>query len=268
MKTMRATMASVAAVTAVMLAGQNEAAAVPVDLELQLLVDVSGSVNDTEFDLQRQGYVDAFNSTAVQNAILDTTGGRIGSIAAQFIYWSGSSEQSIGVDWTLIDSTTTAAQFATDIGNAARPFSGFTAPGSVLDFGAPLFTDNGFEGDTLIIDVSGDGAQNEGSDTATARDNALAGTGGNDAIDRINGLPILGEPGLQDFYADNIVGGIDAFLVAAASFQDFETALEQKLVGEITGEPPNTEIPLPASMVMLLSALGGLGFLGRRRNAV
>ncbi len=257
---------SVLAVAAALsLAGVKEAQAVAVDVELQLLVDVSGSVDSTEFNLQRQGYVDAFNSTAVQDAILDTTGGRIGAIAAQFIYWSGSSEQAIGVDWTLIDSAAAAAQFATDIGNADRPFGGLTAPGNALSFGAPLFTDNGFEGDTLIVDVSGDGAQNDGSDTSTARDSALAGTGGNDAIDRINGLPILGEGGLEDFYTNNIVGGPGAFVLAAASFSDFQAAIEQKLVGEITGEPPTAAVPVPASLIMLLSALGGLGFLGRRK---
>ena len=274
MKTMRATMASVAAVTAVMLAGQNEAAAVPVDLELQLLVDVSGSVDSSEFTLQRDAYAQAFQDPAIQNAIF--SGGTENAIAAQLIYWSEG--QTVAVDWTLISNASEADAFGTAVGNTARP-SGIgngTGIAGAIDFGVSEFAfggDNGFESNNQIMDISGDGIENdagaEGSSAANqavrdSRDAAIAA-----GVERINGLPILNDfTTLDDYYSNNVIGGIDAFLVAAASFQDFETALEQKLVGEITGEPPNTEIPLPASMVMLLSALGGLGFLGRRRNAV
>jgi hypothetical protein len=126
-------------------------AATLVDLELALLVDVSGSVDTTEFNLQRAGYVNAFNNPAVWNVIdgLKSKGGT-GKIAATFVYWSGGSQQQQAVNWTLIDSFAASQAFASSIGAAARPFSGSTAPGSAINFIVPRFgtetggAENGF----------------------------------------------------------------------------------------------------------------------------
>ncbi len=106
---------------------------VAVDLELALLVDVSGSVDTTEFNLQRAGYVNAFNNPAVWNVIdgLKSKGGT-GKIAATFVYWAGGSQQQQAVNWTLIDSFAASQTFASAIGAADRPFSGSTAPGSAI----------------------------------------------------------------------------------------------------------------------------------------
>jgi hypothetical protein len=98
------------------------ASAVP-GLELLLLVDVSGSVDNTEYNLQKQGYVQAFQSAAVQNAILGSVGN---SIAVAYVEWSGNNEQSYRVGWTLIDSIATANAFATAIASSTRAFSGST----------------------------------------------------------------------------------------------------------------------------------------------
>jgi Protein of unknown function (DUF1194) len=255
--------ASVVAAMAVLSLG-SAAEAVPVDLELSLLVDVSGSVDDNEFSLQRGGYSSAFRNGAIQNAILDTSGGRTGAIAVNFIYWSSAGEQQQALGWTLIDSAAASNAFADAIDNAGRPFFGLTAPGSALTFATPLFANNGYEGSSLIIDVSGDGAENDGVDTATARDAALAA-----GIDRINGIAILGESGLEDFYMNEVIGGTDAFLLTAATFEDFEDAIAQKLKAEITGEPPApvNPIPLPASVWLLMAGLGGFGLLRRSRSA-
>ncbi len=134
--------------------------------------------------------------------------------------------------WTLINDLASSQAFATAIGNAARPFGGSTAPGSAINFAVPLFNNNGFDGLSQIIDVSGDGRQNEGANTATARDNALLA-----GIQKINGLAILGEAGLLAWYDANIKGGAGAF-VEAATFDTFAEAIEKRLL-EKASTPPS-----------------------------
>lgn len=238
-----------------------QAATTNVDLELALLIDVSGSVSTTEYNLQIQGYVDAFNSTEIQDAISD---GAIGSIAATVVLWSGDTQQQQSIDWTLIDDATSAAAFATAIDAIVRPFSNLTAPGDAIDFivndtaNANTFSENMFNGTRNVIDISGDGAQNDGIDTAAARDAALAGD-----IDAINGIAILGESGLESFYQNSIVGGTNSFFLAADSFDDFGDGISKKLIAEITDNPP--AIPLPAAGWLLITALGGMGAFARRK---
>ena len=199
----------------------------PVNLELQLDMDVSGSVDDTEFLLQRTGYSDAFRDPDTLSRIL---GCGQGSIAVQLIYWSSFDQQAIAVDWTEISDSTSANAFADAIDAAARPFSGFTAPGSAINFGFPLIFSNSFTSARQVIDVSGDGAENDGDDTSDARDAALAA-----GVDVINGLVIdpAGEPGLEMFYTDNVIGGSGAFVEVADTFADFADAIKAKLGREI-----------------------------------
>lgn len=248
------------AVFAATIAMTNPASAVPVDVELQLLVDVSGSVDATEYNLQMGGIGAAFQSVAVQNAI---AAGNVGSIAIQVIQWASSA--SVSLDWVEVTSANAGA-IGTQIAGLSRANVGnLTGPGNAINFGAPLFTDNGFEGDRLVMDVSGDGAQNTGSSTSAARDAALAGSGSQDAVDVINGLPILtDDPNLDVWYTDNVIGGTDAFVLASATFDDFRDAIERKLISEITGEPPQVSEPAVIAMI-------GMGIVGvavfRRRTA-
>lgn len=206
------------------------------DLELQLLVDVSSSVNSTEFDIQRDGYEAAFRDASLIAAM---TAGPNQCIAAQYIYWSTSS--AIAVDWTEISDSTTSNAFADAIAAADRPggIGTQTAPGSALNNGFPLFASNSFDATRQVIDVSGDGSENIGDDTSDARDAALAA-----GIDTINGIVIGDAGGLETFYTDNVIGGVDPFLSVADTFEDFEPAILAKLAKEI-------EVPTPVAGELL-----------------
>lgn len=228
-----------------------------VDLELSLLIDVSGSVSATEFNLQRQGYVDAFNSAAVQSTILSTANGHQGRIAANVIYWSGAGQQSEVVGWSLLDSAASIGAFASSIGSTLRPYQGNTAVGDALAFATPGFAANSFDAPRQVIDVSGDGATNSGGNTLTARNAALAA-----GVDTINGIIILGQSGLSTFYSNNVVGGTGGFLLTATGFDTFGTAIADKLKFEIGGGP----VPEPSTYGAIGAAvLCGL-VLWRRRS--
>ena len=239
-----------AAVTSLGLAAPASAA--PVDLELQLLVDVSGSVSTSEFNLQRSGYEAAFRSASIINAI---TGGTIGAIAAQLVYWSSTSQQAIGVGWTYIADSTTANAFADAIAAAGRPFSGGTSIDAAIRFANPLYDSNGFEGTRLVMDISGDGTSSTSS-TEAARDAAEA------LGITINGLPIGGSSSVESFYTNSVITS-DGFVVAASSFDDFGRAVAKKLEIEIGGSP----IPIPAGGWLLLTGVGGLMAMRRRKKA-
>lgn len=220
----------------------SAASLTPVSLELQLLIDISGSVDDTEYHLQLGGYRSAFTNLAPRFG-----SGGFGSVAVNTVLWSGANQQRVAIPWFLINDASSAIEFANTIGSVNRPFVGSTAPGSAIDFAAPLFATNKFEGQRWVIDVSGDGQENDGSATSQARDRALA-----MGVTAINGLPILNEdPTLFNWYQDNLVGGQNSFAIAARDFNEFGTAIEQKLAREIA---PSEPVPEPTTI------LGSLAF--------
>jgi len=223
----RSVMALGACFAACVVGGVGERAAgqdVPVDLELGLLLDVSGSVDGTEFALQRDAYVSAFRDPVAINTIQNGTFGRI---AVTLVYWSGTAQQQQTLGFTVINNSASSNAFADAIAAAPRPFSGGTAIGSALNFTTPLFDGNGYAGTRVVIDVSGDGPANQGADTPTARDAALAA-----GIDVVNGLTI-GDATLEAYYNANVIGGEGAFVIPAPDFATFEAAIIQKLVTEI-----------------------------------
>ena len=228
-------------------AGQSQA--IPVGLELLLLVDVSGSVDDTEYNLQKTGYVNAFNNAGIHAAI----GGISGGIAVSYAEWSGSTSQATLVGWTQLTDAASSSAFAAAIAGTLRAFGGSTAPGSAINWGVGEFANN-FEGTRTVIDVSGDGTLNSGPSASAARDAAAA------AGFTINGLPI-GSQSIVDFYTNDIKTA-DGFVIAAADFSSFEQAVLDKIGREI--QQPPTGVAEPATLMLL--GLGLLGLAGLRRR--
>jgi hypothetical protein len=205
------------------------APAMPIDLELVLAVDVSRSIDEEEYGMQKDGYAAAVASAAVVNAIRS---GPRGAIAVTYVEWSGSAHQRQLVAWTLINDAASAQSFADQVRRAPRGFADWTAIGAAIDFSAALFDGNGYEGDRLVIDISGDGASNNGRPPHLARDDAVA------RGIAINGLPILNEQSkLDEYYQDNVIGGPGSFIVPADDFASFGRALVAKLVREIAALP-------------------------------
>lgn len=218
-----------------------------VDIELQLLLDISGSIDSSEYDLQLLGYQAAFESDNVQNAIIN---GSEGQIAVQLIMWSGPNQQSVMIDWTLVDSAASADTLAADIAAIARPFSGWTAIGEAIEYAYPLFEDNGFEGFDQIMDISGDGTNNSGVAPGIASDNAIA-----DGVDTINGIVITTNQNVVDQYLDEVVNGETPFLLAPGNFDDFQTSIENKIVAEISGTSPTGAVTVPEPGTLGLFAI-------------
>lgn len=252
------------------------AQAVPVDLELLFLNDVSGSIDGTDFGLQVQGFADAFRSNALIEKIAD---GAIGSIAVSLGFFATNIAQSI--PFTQISDAADGEAFATAVEALLRPSLG-SADGQVnaLTVGPSYFEDNGFEGTRNVIDVvtegthsfDGCGGQLVCAAVQDARDDALT-TGG---VTAINAL-VLDD---RDFFGNdpedsidavtyaqtNLIGGIGSFATFVEDFTGFGPAIESKIIREIAPPVEIPPVPLPAGLPLLLGALGALGLAKRRSS--
>lgn len=199
-----------------------------VALELVLMIDGSGSIDDDEFILQRLGYAKAFRNPRVGAAIRN---GPFGKIAVSYVEWTGPFLQIPVIQWTVLRDKASIEAFATRLEISPRElFTGGTAVGNAILFGAQSIESNKFEGKRKVIDISGDGPTNRGFPAALARDQVVA--QGN----TINGLPILNNhPSLDVFFLDNVIGGPGAFSIPAKTFKDFNSAILTKLIREIAG---------------------------------
>lgn len=220
-------------------------AAEAVDLLLVLAADVSRSVDQPKFQLQRDGYAAAITDQRVLNAI---TSGANRRIALCFIEWSGAGAQKVVIDWTLIDSPDAARRFSDALVEAPRSFADRTSISGAIDFSMEMLARAPFEAARRTIDISGDGTHNSGRGLLAAREDALA------RGVTINGLVILSERplpwnpehtnppgGLAKYFQDNVIGGPGAFVIVAESFKSFGQALISKLIAEIALAPaPST----------------------------
>jgi hypothetical protein len=209
-----------------LVAGAPARAAPPVDLALVLAVDASRSVDSEEFDLQRLGYAKAFRNPRVIDAI---RGGSIGSIAVTYFQWSGPQVHYLAVPWSVLRDKGDIAAFADAVEHSDRVvFGGGTSVSGAIDFGVALLAEVPAEPARRVIDISGDGSNNNGRLPTYARDEAVA------AGITINGLAILNdEPLLDRYYFANVIGGPGSFVVTTNDYETFAAAILTKLIREI-----------------------------------
>ncbi len=223
-------------------------APVYVDVELVLAVDISYSMDFDELALQREGYIAALTSADFINAL---RGGAHGKIALTYLEWAGTHEQTVVVPWTLIDSKASAEAFAAKLSAAPVRRTYRTSISGGLIFSAAQFGSAEFKGLRRVIDISGDGTNNQGPLIEPTRDEIVA----KGIV--INGLPLqlkaptgsmLDIPELHVYYEDCVVGGPGSFVIPVRSRDQFINAVRQKLVLEVSGiTPPSIAKAIPAA---------------------
>lgn len=213
-----------------------------VDVALVLAADVSRSIDDGEFNLQRRGYAAAITSPKVLAAI---AAGAHGAIAVCYVEWSGADEQITIAKWMVIRDGESAASFADILTHAPRAFTGRTSISGGIDYAMQELARSGVKADRRVIDISGDGTNNAGRDVTEARDAAVG------AGVTINGLAIINKRpagfyfahtdppgGLPNYYQTHVVGGSGAFVKVVKDFDSFGDAVTNKLLSEIAAVAP------------------------------
>jgi hypothetical protein len=208
-----------------------------VDLALVLAVDISFSMDPEEQALQREGFVEAFRSPIVHDAIRRGTLGRIAVVYAE---WAANFEQKIIVPWTVIDNPESAMAFAGRLEAQPTRRGPRTSVSGAIDFGVRLLGQSGVDAARRVIDISGDGANNQGRPVTQARDEAVA-----QGV-TINGLPIMLKRAtsywdvteLDVYYKDCVIGGPGAFTVPVREREQFPNAIKTKIIMEIAGLVP------------------------------
>lgn len=202
------------------------AGAAPVDTALVLAVDVSLSVDEGRYDLQRDGTADAIESPEFVQAL---AGGPNGAVAITVMEFSDPDRQIPVMPWTRIASAADAKAFAAELRRVHRSSSGLTGIANALLAAEDMFDESPWPATRRVVDVSGDGMSNIGPPIDEVRDR-LVGHG-----ITINGLPILTEePWLETYYTLYLIGGPGAFVVVAQDLESFADAMRRKLVAEVT----------------------------------
>ena len=218
----------------------------PVDVELVLAVDVSYSMDMDELALQREGYAHAIVSKEFLQALKNGPHGRI---AVTYFEWAASTDQKIIIPWRVIDGPETADAVANEISKAPIRRASRTSISGAINFAMPLFDENPHRGLRRVIDISGDGPNNNGAPVVIARDAAL------EKGIVINGLPIMvKEPSystmdidnLDLYYEDCVIGGPGAFVVTIKDREKFKEAIRTKLLLEVAGRTPERPV-VPAA---------------------
>lgn len=206
-----------------------------VDVELVLAVDISQSMDTEEQEIQRAGYVSALTSEEFLNAIQV---GPIGKVAVTYMEWGGVGEHFVVADWAIIKDTVSASHFASKIAEAPLRQVQRTSIASALEKSLELVETNQYHGLRKVIDISGDGPNNQGGSVTAVRDRMVA------AGVTINGLPLMMKSNkntwqamlnLDHYYEDCVIGGPGSFAIPVRSKKGFADAIRMKLVMEIAG---------------------------------
>ena len=216
-----------------------------VDLALAMAIDISGSIDPDEAHLQREGYVQAFRDPVIVKAIL---GGANGRIAVAYYEWSDAWVQRILIDWTLLDSEAAIEAFASRLAAAPISIARRTSISGAIRYAIPLFGKNPYEAERKVLDISGDGSNNDGALVTDMRHEALK--------ERIviNGLPIMNdrpnpfgfpsEADLDKYYLACVTGGPRSFVEVARNFEDFPRAVRKKLLQEVADIGPRYDFDI------------------------
>jgi len=213
-----------------------------VDVELVLAVDVSYSMDMDELAIQREGYAQAIVSKEFLQALKS---GPNGKIAVTYFEWAASSDQKIIIPWRVIDGPETADAVANEIMKTPIRRASRTSISGAINFAMPLFDENPHRGLRRVIDISGDGPNNNGTPVVVARDAAV------EKGVVINGLPIMvKEPSystmdidnLDIYYEDCVIGGPGSFVVTIKEREKFKEAIRTKLLLEVAGRTPERPV--------------------------
>ena len=213
-----------------------------VDVELVLAVDVSYSMDLDELALQREGYAQAIISKEFLQALKT---GPNGKISVTYFEWAASSDQKIIIPWRVIDGPETADAVAAEILKTPIRRASRTSISGAINFGMALIDENPHRGIRRVLDISGDGPNNNGSPVTLARDAAV------EKGIIINGLPIMVKElsystmdigNLDFYYEDCVIGGPGSFVIAIKDREKFKEAIRTKLVLEIAGRTPEHRI--------------------------
>jgi hypothetical protein len=203
---------------------------------LVIAVDISFSMDTDEQALQREGFAQAFRSQQVHDAIRS---GLLGRIAVTYMEWAGSPDQKVIIPWTILDNSEGLMAFADKISSTPLRRAQRTSISGAIDFGVKLLEDSPIQATRQVIDVSGDGPNNQGRGVVQARDDAVA----KGII--INGLPIMmRKPGYLDipeldvYYKDCVIGGQGAFTVPVRERDQFIDAIKTKILLEVAALTP------------------------------
>lgn len=210
-----------------------------VDVALVLAVDVSYSMDLDELALQRNGYIEAFRSKQLHDAVAK---GAVGKIAVTYFEWAGGNFQHIVKPWTIIDSPQSAMAFAEELGEAPTRRGRRTSISGAIDLSMALLEQSNVAPLRRVIDISGDGANNDGRPVTAARDEAR------DKGISINGLPVMLKQAsyfdidnLDKYYEDCVITGVGAFVIPIRERHQFVDATRTKLVREIAELPAGEE---------------------------
>ena len=216
----------------------NKDNAPSVDIELLIAVDISYSMDLDELAVQREGYAQAIVSKEFLQALKN---GPNSKIAVTYFEWSASTDQKIIIPWRIIDGPETADAVVNEIMKTPVRRGSRTSISGAIYFAMPLFDENPYRGLRRVIDISGDGPNNNGAPVTGARDAAL------EKGIVINGLPIMvKEPSystmdiddLDLYYEDCVIGGPGSFVVSIKDREKFKEAIRTKLLLEVADRTP------------------------------